>query len=105
MDAFRSRRSFLARLVAGVVALPLLSNVQVPRALAQALAPLSPENPQAKALKYTPDAATATKDPAWKPGSHCGNCQFFTAATGACQIFPGSAVKPAGWCVAWAKRA
>jgi hypothetical protein len=100
MDLHRSRRSFLVRLRACAAALPL-----APRAFAQALPPLSPDAPQAKALQYTPDAATAAKNPAWKPGSHCGNCQFFTAATGACQIFPGSAVKPAGWCTAWAKRA
>ena len=100
MDAHRSRRSFLARVLAGVAALPF-----APVALAQALAPLSPDAPNAQAMTYTPDAATAAKDPAWKPGSHCGNCQFFTAATGACQIFPGSSVKPAGWCMAWAKHA
>jgi hypothetical protein len=100
VDANRSRRSFLARLFTAAAALPF-----VPAAFAQALVPLSPDAPQAKALKYTPDAATAAKDPAWKPGSHCGNCQFFTAATGACKIFPGSSVKTAGWCAAWAKRA
>jgi hypothetical protein len=101
MRADPTRRTFLVRLLAGVLAVPALA----PLARAQALTPLSPELPQAKALKYTPDAATAAKDPAWKPGSHCGNCQFFTSATGACQIFPGHSVKPAGWCAAWAKRA
>ena len=35
----------------------------------------------------------------------CGNCQFFTDATGACEIFPANSVKPAGWCAAWAKKA
>jgi hypothetical protein len=104
IDPKPSRRRFLTRVLAAAVALPILS-AAVPRAWADALKPLPADNAQAKALKYTPDAATAVKDPAWKPGSHCGNCQFFTSATGACQIFPGYAVKPAGWCAAWAKRA
>ena len=103
-DPIAARRSFLHRALVAVTALPLLA-IAVPRALAQALKPLPADNAQAKALKYTPDAATAAKDPAWKPGSHCGNCQFFTSATGACQIFPGHSVKPAGWCAAWAKQA
>jgi hypothetical protein len=98
------RRRFLQRALAAAIALPLLGNA-LPRAWAQALKPLPADNAQAKALKYTPDAAAAAKDPAWKPGSHCGNCQFFTSASGACQIFPGYAVKPAGWCAAWAKKA
>jgi hypothetical protein len=98
-----ARRRFLHRALAAIVAAPLLAPV-LARAQA-ALTPLPTDNAQAKALKYTPDASTVAKDPAWKPGSHCGNCQFFTSATGACQIFPGYAVKPAGWCAAWAKRA
>ena len=104
MDPVDSRRRFLHRALAAAAALPLLATA-VPRAWAQALKPLPTDLAQAKALKYTPDAATATKDPAWKAGSHCGNCQFFASDTGACQIFPGYSVKPAGWCAAWAKRA
>jgi hypothetical protein len=99
-----ARRRFLQRALAAGAALPLLS-AAIPQARAQALKPLPADNAQAKALKYTPDAATAVKDPAWKPGSHCGNCQFFASATGACQIFPGFSVATAGWCAAWAKRA
>jgi len=99
----RSRRLFLARALAAAAAVPFIA--ASPRASAQALTPLSPDAPQAKALRYTPDAATVARDPAWKPGSHCGNCQFFTSATGACQIFPGHSVATAGWCAAWAKHA
>jgi len=99
-----SRRRFLGQALAAAAALPLLA-AAAPPAAAQALPALSPESPQAKSLQYTPDAATAAKNAAYKPGSHCANCQFFTAATGACQIFPGNAVKPAGWCAAWAKKA
>jgi hypothetical protein len=97
------RRRFLVRTLAAAVALPLLPAL-AQRAWAQALQPLSPDLPQAKALKYTPDAAKAT-DPAHKPGSHCANCQFFAAATGACELFSGYTVKPQGWCAAWAKAA
>ena len=100
-DHAPDRRRFLARALAAAVAVPFVAHA----GRAFALTPLPADNAQAKALKYTPDAATATKDPAWKPGSHCGNCQFFTAASGACQIFPGYTVKPAGWCAAWAKKA
>jgi hypothetical protein len=99
MRADPSRRTFLARLLAVVVAAPF-----VPRAFAQALKPLPPDLPQAVALKYAADASKVG-DPAHKPGSQCANCQFFTAASGACQIFPGYAVKPSGWCQAWAKKA
>ena len=97
------RRHFLRRALAAAVALPVLG-VAVPRARAQALKPLPTTLAQAQALKYTENAATVA-DPAHKPGSQCANCQFFTAASGACQIFPGYAVKPAGWCAAWAKKA
>ena len=52
------RRRFLHRALAAAVALPLLS-AALPRAWAQALKPLPADNAQAKALKYTPDAAAA----------------------------------------------
>lgn len=97
------RRRFLRRALAAAAALPLLG-AAVPRARAQALKPLPPTLAQAQALKYAESAATVA-DPAHKPGSTCANCQFFTAGSGACQIFPGYAVKPAGWCAAWAKKA
>jgi hypothetical protein len=98
-----ARRRFLVRCLAAAAALPLLS-AGAQRALAQALKPLPPDLAQAKALKYSADAAKVT-DAAHKPGSQCANCQFFQAATGACQIFPGYAVAPKGWCSAWAKKA
>ena len=67
--------------------------------------PSSPlTNAQAKALGYVEDA-TKTTNKAFKPGSNCANCQFFTAATGACTLFAGFSVAPKGWCTAWAKKA
>jgi hypothetical protein len=98
-----ARRRFLHAALAAAAALPVLL-ASGPRAFAQALKPLPVDLAQAKALKYAVDAATV-KDPARKPGSTCANCQFFQAATGGCQIFPGYGVAPAGWCAAWAKKA
>ena len=83
-DSPFSRRRFLLGAAIAATALPLT-------------------NAQAKALGYVEDAAKAP--PARKPGSTCANCQFFTAATGACVLFPGFSVAPAGWCSAWAKKA
>ena len=73
-------------------------------ALAQELKPLPADNATAKALAYAADAATVDH-PNFKPGSNCANCQFFTAATGACSLFPGFSVPAKAWCSAWAKKA
>ena len=95
------RRTFLLRAAAGALALPILGMTGT--AQAQALKKLPADLPQAKALGYVADAA-ATKAPTFKPGSACSNCQFYTAATGACALFAGYAVAPKGWCTAWAKK-
>jgi hypothetical protein len=75
-----------------------------PEAFAAGLPKLPLDNPQAKALGYTEDASKS-KHPSYKAGSMCANCQFFTAATGACALFQGFSVSPKGWCSAWAKKA
>ena len=98
-----SRRRFLVR-AAAVAALPFVAPMLVGRAEAQALTPLPADHATSKALAYTADASTV-KHASFKPGSTCANCQFFTAATGACTLFPGVAVAPKGWCSAWAKKA
>lgn len=65
---------------------------------------LSDADPTAKALGYTEDAGKVDKAkfPSFKPGAHCGNCNFFQGAAGQqfgpCQIFPGKSVNTAGWC-------
>jgi DMSO/TMAO reductase YedYZ molybdopterin-dependent catalytic subunit len=97
-----SRRRFLFTAVTLAAAAPLLGMAGV--AVAAPLKPLPVDNAQAKALAYVVDA-TKTKHAAFKPGSACKNCQFFTAATGACTLFAGFSVAPAGWCAAWAKKA
>lgn len=100
-DPKMSRRSFLITAAVAATALPLLGRSGA--AEAAPLPKLPATNPQAKALSYVPDAAKA--GPARKPGSNCANCQFFTAATGACALFAGFSVEPKGWCSAWAKKA
>lgn len=97
-----SRRRFLIRAAVAAAAVPLLGKIGP--AVAAPLPRLPVTNAQAKALSYIEDAAK-TKNPARKPGSVCLNCQFFTAATGACSLFPGFSVAPKGWCAAWAKKA
>jgi hypothetical protein len=97
-----SRRRFLVQAAVAATALPLLSRMAP--AIAAPLPKLPLANAQAKALGYTEDAAKTT-NAAHKPGSACANCQFFTAATGACALFAGFSVTPKGWCSAWAKKA
>ena len=98
-----SRRRFLSHVLVAAVAAPLAA-AGSSRAFAAPAPKLPLTNPQAKALKYTEDASKV-KDPAFKPGSTCLNCQFFTAGSNACSLFPGFQVAPKGWCAAWAKKA
>ena len=99
----QSRRRFLVRLAASAAALPVLGELVAQPAHA-ALPKLPVSNAQAKALNYT-ENASAVKHPLYKAGSTCANCQLFTASNGACAIFAGFAVAPAGWCSGWAKKA
>lgn len=99
-----SRRRFLIHAVVATAALPFVASGVIGTAQAQALKPLPLDNPQAVALKYILDA-TKTKEPTFKPGSNCANCQFFITATGACTLFPGFSVPGPAWCSAWAKKA
>ena len=98
-----SRRRFLVHAVVAAAALPFASRL-VGTAQAQDLKPLPLDNATAKALAYAEDA-TKVSHPSFKPGSNCANCQFFTAANGACTLFPGFSVPAAAWCSAWAKKA
>jgi hypothetical protein len=77
---------------------------------ADALTPLDPNDPQAKALGFMTDAskvATAS-NPTYKPGQKCATCAQFqgkaTDATGACNIFAGHTVPGGGWCRVWAAK-
>ena len=95
-----SRRRFMVQSALAIGSVPLLATLAIQPALA-ALPALPLSNAQAKALNYAEDAATV-KNPMFKAGSSCANCQFFTADTGACAIFPNFAVAPKGWCSGWA---
>ena len=74
------------------------------------LAPLSEDDPSAKSLGYVEDATTvdAAKYARYEAGQACSNCALYMggdAAEGACSIFPGKAVKAAGWCSVYAPKA
>ena len=92
-----SRRQLLKKVALGTVLIP----VAVRTAGAADLPLVSADDPTAKALKYTPDVSKATGA---KPGSKCANCTLYqggAAAQGGCLLFPGKAVKAAGWCSSW----
>ena len=97
-----SRRRFLIAAAMATTALPIAIRL-MGDAQAAGLPRLPVTDPKAKALAYTDDAGMS-RHPNYKPGSACSNCQFFTAATGACALFPGFSVSPRGWCSAWARK-
>jgi hypothetical protein len=104
-----SRRKLLkGSLLAGALA-PLVALVGQ-SAHAAALTPLDPNDPTAKALDFTADAAKvkASVEPTYKPGQHCATCAQFqgkpTDATAGCTIFVGHSVPAGGWCKVWAQR-
>jgi hypothetical protein len=102
-----TRRSVLKRLTLGVaLAAAAAAAALIPRKLAADTAPaalLASDAPEAKAVKYVENAALA-KDRV--PDSSCANCGLYQGAAGSaqgpCQLFPGKAVKAAGWCSSWA---
>lgn len=105
-----SRRRFLAQAMTATAAATLALNATANQAAPAAakLPKLPLDNPQAKALAYTEDAATV-KHPSFKPGSRCDNCNLYKGAKGEaygpCQIFPQHSVAAKGWCAGWAKKA
>ncbi|MGD9582524.1 MAG: high-potential iron-sulfur protein [Lysobacterales bacterium] len=103
LQAPLSRRQFLLRSAVAGTALPMLGHLLSQSVQAAELPPLPVDNAQAKALAYVEDATTS-KHPLFKAGSDCANCQFFTADSGACALFPGFKVNAKGWCSAWAKK-
>jgi hypothetical protein len=100
-----TRRSVLTRLTLGAVLAPAAAAF-IPRSLAADAAPpalLASDAPEAKAVKYVENAAQAKER---VPDSSCANCGLYQGAAGSaqgpCQLFPGKAVKAAGWCSSWA---
>ncbi len=104
-DFDESRRGLLRNVALGLALLPVAA-APLQTALAADLPLVTPDDPMAKALKYTPDASKA---PDAKPGSHCANCTLYQGAKGSaqggCALFPGKAVKAAGWCTSWTPKA
>jgi len=96
-----SRRRLLRRLSLGVALAPLAAQT-LRTAWAADLPLVTTDDPTAKALKYTPDASKAADA---KPGSKCSTCKLYQGAAGSteggCLLFPGKAVKAAGWCSSW----
>jgi hypothetical protein len=80
------------------------------RAVAQDMPQLSEDDPMAKAMRYTHDAASVDKASRANPAEvqNCGNCALIQGDEGAwrpCQIFPGKVVNANGWCQVWAPKA
>ncbi len=72
--------------------------------------PLSPQDPTARGLMFTEDAALldTAKTPLFKPGSSCANCALYVKAQAAnehapCITFGNRLVPAKGWCASWAK--
>lgn len=96
-----SRRGFMQKWLLGVTLAPVaLTRVATSLAAAQPL--LSPEDPAATKVEYTPDASKA---PGAK-GNKCATCGLYegsyNSTQGPCQIFPDKQVEAAGWCNVWA---
>jgi High potential iron-sulfur protein len=101
-DDTQSRRRFVKKLLLGAGLTPL-ATARLTASHAAELPLLSPDDPEAKKVKYTEDA---TKEKSAVKGNNCGNCALYEgtykSARGPCQIFPGKDVKSAGWCSSWA---
>ena len=106
-DKTMTRRVFMGH---AAVAIPVAAIFASPSAVAaaqgQSLPKLDLNDPVAKALMYTHNAATvdAKKAPSFKPGQDCANCVQLQAGSGEwrpCNAFPGKLVSVKGWCSAW----
>lgn len=89
-----SRRTMLK----GLAAIPVVAIVGY-TAIASA-APVTSDDPTAKALEYT-DKSTMT-------GKICSGCALYqggSEAMGPCPLFPGKEVAAAGWCKSWVAKA
>jgi High potential iron-sulfur protein len=98
----QTRRRLLHRFALGVSLAPFAAG-GLRQSLAASAPLLSVNAPEARTVKYVEDAKDAQGA---TPGSHCGNCALYQgpdgSSEGPCQLFPGKAVKAAGWCSSWA---
>jgi hypothetical protein len=99
-----TRRTFLATIPAGALALGLRNASAAPAALSET-------DPSAVALGYKADAKKVDikKYPAYVSAHKCANCKLYAGKpsdpAAPCGIFPGKLVNGKGWCVAWAAKA
>jgi hypothetical protein len=102
-----TRRQACGATLLGLSSIPVL--VESARAQAKPLPLLSVTDPVGKALGYIEDATKVDKktNPTYKPGQICSNCLQWDEKTavpqGKCKLFPGKAVKAAGWCKSYLK--
>ena len=114
----KSRRDAVKTMLGGLAAVPIMNLVATAVAHAQDAASLpavdAATDPTAQALKYHPDATSADRAAAARPGmspdeQFCHNCNFATAPAGegymACTLFPGKKVNANGWCTSWTMKA
>lgn len=101
-----ARRRFLA-LLGGATGTAFLWATLPMQARAADLPHLTENDPTAKALHYTEDAAKAPAP--HQAGQSCSNCRFFSGqggqAYGPCQLYPGKAVSAKGWCAGYSAKA
>lgn len=108
-----NRRTLLKSLA---IAGPMLAFL--PRLAQAALTALGAEEPLAKALRYTPDAAKSADPARSDKKAFCSNCVKYnkcspadagckpaakTANEAPCEIFAGKTVAKTGWCLSWSK--
>ncbi|MCG6940043.1 MAG: high-potential iron-sulfur protein [Thiohalocapsa sp.] len=111
----KSRRDAVKTVLGGLAAVPVMNLVATAAAYAQDVPAVDPAtDPTAQALKYHPDATTADRAGAARPGlppdeQFCHNCNFSQpyAEEGyeSCTLFPGKKVASNGWCTSWTMRA
>ena len=103
-DRTMTRRGFVGAAAAAIPVAAIFANR--PAAAQANLPKLDVNNPVAKALMYTEDAATVDKAKAtnFKPGNNCANCVQLQGDSGdwrPCNAFPGKLVSAKGWCSVW----
>ncbi len=102
-----NRRAVLRYFTFGVVAaIAGTASQLLPRsAHAGDLPHVAKDDPMAKSLKYSEDAAHSERK---TNDAFCHTCRFFKGADsgyGPCDLFPGKAVNANGWCSMWTKKA
>ncbi|HEX4153814.1 MAG TPA: high-potential iron-sulfur protein [Steroidobacteraceae bacterium] len=104
-----SRRAIVkGSLLAGAL-IPALGLIGT-AAEADAMTPLDPSDPQAKALGFVTDTTkvNAAAYPTHKPSQKCGTCAQYQgkpgSTSGGCNIFVGHTVPVGGWCSVWVQK-